>query len=109
MPFALFIAPAQLRYAQFGDPPVLGIQHTVEEARTSWLLVDPIGQVLRQFGLERAFDRRLDRDFNLFSELSFEGFIDFRLKARMLDANDLFFTASNPHEVSPVAKSPIYA
>jgi hypothetical protein len=26
--------------------------------------------------------------------LSFEGFIDFRLKARMLDANDLFFKAA---------------
>ena len=36
----------------------------------------------------------MNRDFNLFPELGFEGFIDFRLEARMLDANDLFFTGS---------------
>src|SRR2546421_3743097 len=61
-----------------------------------------------KFGFKRAFDRRLDRDFNLFPELGFEGFIDFTLKARMLDMNDLFFTGSNRHEVSPVAESLTY-
>jgi hypothetical protein len=57
------------------NPAILGVEHALEETRPPWPVTGAGGQVLRQFGFQRSFERGLNGAFDLVLKLGFEGFI----------------------------------